>query len=198
MNGATEKADIQKIYRRRCRDGSRPRCSIELLGKKALILLPCGARIKIDRKDVKKAILFAWSLGGSRENNKYVKSCNWIGNGKKRTFLLHHLLLKQKKGFVIDHIDGDTTNNLRSNLRYVPLRYNGTNSRPRKRASSGYTAPLGVTLDKKKGWRVRVSVGKGISKHVGWFKTIEEASIVARKAHLEAHGKYSVYARKDV
>lgn len=193
----TAVALIHDMCRERIARAEPARCDIEVVGEDAVIFLNCGEMAYIDADMAPRAAVFAWAYGGSRADNFYVRSCNWIACDKvKKYFFLHHLVLPRRKNLLVDHIDGDKLNNRRANLRLVPYRYNATNGKPRKRA--GYDAPVGVTWDNQKGWRVRVNVGHYHNKHVGWFKTLEEASIVAREVHLKAHGKYSVYNRKGM
>ena len=103
-----------------------------------------------------------------------------------RTYRAHQLAWLYMTGRwgrpMIDHRDGDPTNNRWSNLRRATASQNAANSRRPRDNSSGYK---GVFLCRGSGrWRARV--GKGGRKiHLGTFDTPEAA-----------HAAYVVAARK--
>jgi hypothetical protein len=88
-------------------------------------------------------------------------------NGK--TQYLHRVIMNAPKGFLVDHIDHNTLNNQRSNLRVVSPHGNQMNRR-------GLFNPSGFSnvrlMGKRFQGRVRV-MGKKIS--VGCFDTAEQA-----------------------
>ena len=92
---------------------------------------------------------------------------------------------------VIDHINGDKSDNRACNLRDVSPSANNENRTVAKRRSS--SGLLGVTwLKHKKRWRANIMVeGKAI--HIGTFKTAEEA----HEAYMREKGKVHLwFARK--
>ena len=90
---------------------------------------------------------------------------------------------KWPKG-VIDHIDGDCTNDRIENLRDVSLSENNRNQRISGRNTSG---KVGVTFNRgARKWRAWVSLN-GRVKSLGYFWTLEEA-ISARRAAEDAEG----------
>jgi hypothetical protein len=84
----------------------------------------------------------------------------------------------------VDHIDRDTLNNRRSNLRIVNRAGNMQNSSSRRGSTSPY---LGVSWHKPNGmWRAQIAVnGKKI--HLGDFADEQQAARVAREARLHFH-----------
>lgn len=94
--------------------------------------------------------------------------------------LLHRLLLDPPSGMVIDHINGDTLDNRRSNLRVVTVGQNNQNLRGARRGNA--SGIRGVTkhtqYDK---WRARIRVD-GKLHHLGVFDDIEEARRVVEEA----------------
>lgn len=186
-------SDVNHIAEKRA--GGKARSLVAIEGNKAKVYIEdFFALIPADIAD--KASLFKWSFRGGRPDNKYVSASTWIGNGKKSTMFLHHLVLPKKPGFTVDHIDGNKLNNTRENLRYATRAQNGTNGKPRKRPGSP-DAPVGVTFDKSQGkWRVRVKVD-GKTKHVGWFADVNAATFAARNAHLAVNGEFSCYGRQN-
>jgi len=118
---------------------------------------------------------------------------------KTRTTIGYHWLLVLLRGLtfdeksVIDHIDGDPTNNTRSNLRVVTQQVNCKNSKMRSSNTSGYN---GLTFHKPTGRFVvrRAIAGKRIWKSA---KTKEEAIklwkeleiLALADGYTERHGK---------
>lgn len=88
----------------------------------------------------------------------------------------------------IDHIDGDRSNNLLSNLREAS---NAENNRNTKLRSTNQTGFKGVCYNKiNKNYNARIMVNyKGI--HLGCFDTPEEAHEAYKKAALELHGDFA-------
>ena len=85
---------------------------------------------------------------------------------------LHRFLTGAKKGEYIDHIDGNTLNNTRANLRICSNADNLRNGRIRPNNTSGYT---GVVFDKRDNlWEAKIRVNyKTIS--ISGFDNFEDA-----------------------
>lgn len=111
-------------------------------------------------------------------NNSYVACYDG-----KRTIKLSRLLMDADEGMEVDHIDRDTLNYRRSNLRCVTHSVNVHNQRIRPNNTTGYK---GVTYEKGK-YRGRIQIlGKKIQ--VGMFNTAKEASEAVeaiRKDYIE-------------
>jgi HNH endonuclease/AP2 domain len=109
-----------------------------------------------------------------------------------RTYRAHQLAWLYVKGRwgrpMIDHRDGDPTNNRWSNLRRATASQNGANSRRPRDNSSGYK---GVFLCRGSGrWRARV--GKGGRKiHLGTFDTPEAAHAAYVAAARKLFGEFA-------
>jgi hypothetical protein len=75
-------------------------------------------------------------------------------------------------GYIIDHIDGDSSNNSLNNLRCITQRENVFNS---KRCNHQLSPMVGVGYCKtKRLWRARI-VHNGKIKHIGYYDTPQEA-----------------------
>jgi hypothetical protein len=86
-----------------------------------------------------------------------------------------HVIGQPIAGHVIDHVNGDTLDNRRANLRVVTYRENMQNRRTHRKGS---VAGVGWH-SRDKSWRAYADIG-GIHRSLGYFKTREEA-ITARK-----------------
>lgn len=111
----------------------------------------------------------------------------------KVKYLAHRVIWKliyDQEPDVIDHIDGNPSNNRLDNLRSVGQTLNARNGKMRKSNTSGYN---GVNFDKRRGhWTARVMVNR---KYVwlGSFPTAEDAAKAQRLASKrfgfhETHG----------
>lgn len=110
---------------------------------------------------------------------------------KKTKWRAHRVVWKMHYGTeppeILDHIDGDGTNNRIENLREATVQQNGWNVKKSSRNKSGYK---GVSFNKEKGrWRAAIRVArKDIL--IGYYKTPEEAYAAYQKASAAYHGEF--------
>ncbi|MGL4350034.1 MAG: HNH endonuclease [Plesiomonas shigelloides] len=91
------------------------------------------------------------------------------------------------KGYCVDHIDGDPSNNLLSNLRLATKAQNAANKRMPKN-SSGHK---GVSWNSRRGeYSVRVTCN-GKVHFGGWFKELEPAVEKVKAMRKELHGEFA-------
>lgn len=88
------------------------------------------------------------------------------------------------RSFVIDHVDGDPTNNRLKNLRLATFQQNMRNSHVAKNNNSGFK---GVSLNKKSGRYVSYVNLNNQHIHLGSFETAEEAYEARCKASKELY-----------
>lgn len=102
-----------------------------------------------------------------------------------RTVYMHRMLMRPRKGYVVDHIDGNALNNRRCNLRVCTPAQNLANKAPR----GGTSQFVGVYRYRDK-WVAHV-VCRGKHYYVGTF-TDEVAAAKARdRKAYELHGQYA-------
>ncbi|MDP4226025.1 MAG: HNH endonuclease [Bacteroidota bacterium] len=115
-----------------------------------------------------------------RCGKKYVYIRN---NGEK--VALHRIIHKTPDGMMTDHINGNTFDNRRENLRTVTNQQNQFNRQLRIDNKSGYT---GVFWNKQRGkWRASIKVNYK-TKHIGYFLDKNEAY----KAYLQEKEKITL------
>jgi hypothetical protein len=107
--------------------------------------------------------------------------------GRSVTIRMHDLIMKPRRGYEIDHINGNTLDNRRCNLREVTKRQSALNRKVRRDNTSGVS---GVQLNKKtKKWMSFISID-GMWKYLGSRPTFEEAVEVRRAAEFKYYGDY--------
>ena len=139
---------------------------------------------KFSLEDLEKVQSKKWITSPSHKQ-QYVRSTQKYGS-----VLLHKVLTAGRVpiGFFTDHINGDTLDNRRKNLRAVNRYQNGWNMKLRTDNTTG-TKQVTWHPNKKK-WQARISVaGKRLS--LGYFSTKEEAVDARMKAEKRLHGSYS-------
>lgn len=118
-------------------------------------------------------------------SNGYAKRADW-DNGKSKIIRMHHIILPRKSGYVVDHINGDSLDNRRENLRLVSGAQNSVNKGLQKNSTSGYK---GVNSHQGK-WRAYIVKDKK-QIHLGVFSDRIEAARAYNEAAMKYHGKYA-------
>lgn len=119
-------------------------------------------------------------LKSKTKNEKYYKAVDLNNKGIRKTYLIHHLVSmtflnhnpKDNKLLVIDHINNNKLDNRLENLQIVTHRVNVNKD---MKSSSVF---WGVSYYKKTNkWRCQKYIN-GKIKHLGYYKTEQEAKIV--------------------
>jgi hypothetical protein len=181
----------------RCDD--HPRNEYRIEGKVALLDVSTPSQpnteTKIDLNDLQR-VLDVRGRGGRMRwliHDSSGKGAVW-GNyvvASDRKIRLHRFILRlTDSALIADHINGDTLDNRKSNLRVINRRENNKNMRKRLNNTSGYT---GVTLTKNNLYSACIEL-HGVKYYLGEFDGIEQANIAYRAAakvlgFSERHGK---------
>jgi hypothetical protein len=122
----------------------------------------------------------------------YVKNDQYRRIGlNKNLYLAHRLIFMMHYGYlpdVVDHIDGNRLNNRIENLRPATQSQNSHNQKLSIKNTSGYK---NVTWNaRKRKWLVHLRViNKDI--HIGYYKDIELADLVAQEARDKYHKEFA-------
>lgn len=135
---------------------------------------------KIDKEDYEKIRLISWYVNKKSENNWYME------NKGKESLSVHRLVMDAKKGEYVDHINGDTLDNRKSNLRIVTKQQNGFNSKIRKNNTSGF---VGVHFDNASNNWVATIKYSDKKTHLKKTKDKNEAIRLRLEAELKYFGK---------
>jgi hypothetical protein len=112
--------------------------------------------------------------------------------GRRDLIYMHIQLLGREKGLEIDHINGNSLDNRRCNLRRVTHQQNVHNSKPQFGGSSTYKGVYWHNGAKK--WVSRIQCN-GKLKHIGCFTSEKEA---AKAYNYVARACFGEYARLNI
>jgi hypothetical protein len=98
-------------------------------------------------------------------------------------FLMHHGYLPK----MIDHIDGNGTNNAIENLRETDSSKNNFNSVYKNKNKSGYRNVF--YNEERNNWTIYITINKK-TKFFGSYEDVELAGLVAEEARRKYHGEF--------
>lgn len=105
-----------------------------------------------------------------------------INEDKRSTLKMHRVIMGvTDPKLQVDHIDGNSLNNQRSNLRICTSVENCRNSKKRTGASSQYKGVSWHKVSEK--WIAHITLGS--------FKTEEDAALAYNEAAIRYHGKFA-------
>lgn len=144
--------------------------------------------VYVDDEDYERISTMSWHPKKNK-NDIYFEHSFWCKElNRPRTISLQRVIMGCAfgDGKCVDHINGDTLNNCKSNLRITDANGNAKNQRVRKN-KSGYK---GVDIDRYGRYRARITVNfKTIT--LGTFATPEEAHEAYKQAASKYFGEYA-------
>lgn len=153
-----------------------------------LIFLTLGKVTKVDDDTWEWARHKKWHTFPNHDRGFYAKCAGRTADGRPTTVFLHRLIMQAPPGVHVDHIDGDTLNNQRSNLRLASRSLNKANGKVYRNNSSGYK---GVHFHKREG-KFSASIGQGGELvWLGFFQSAEEAARAYDRAALFYFGEFA-------
>jgi hypothetical protein len=126
--------------------------------------------IQVDSEDAEWVASLNWTTSCHRDGRVYFQHWN---DGKFET--LHRLIAEAGTTDIVDHIDQDTLNNTRENLRCVDKSANALNTKLRKDSTTGYRGVTEKKDGRKKKWKAYATY-RGRTYHLGAYYTPEEAA----------------------
>jgi len=156
--------DKNKIY---CRNEV---CYIELRNKKCDKV----AVAKVDKKNIQLVLGYKWGINFRGYVNTAFKG---------KMLFIHHIIFGKKNGLIIDHINGDKTDNRMCNLRYVNFSQNVYN-----RITSNSNKTIGVAKRENGKWRAYINLRKKRI-NLGTFSEEKDAIMSRKVAEEKYYGK---------
>lgn len=147
--------------------------------------------VLIDDEDFDKIKHIKWRIEQSK-CQPYVKFRTTDKNRKTMAFIMHRIIMNIEhlswKEVIVDHINGNTLDNRKYNLRLANHNTNQYNTKKSIKNTTGYRGVDWRKQEKK--YRVRVSYnGKRIT--IGWFHDIREAAKAYNEAAIKYHGEFA-------
>lgn len=136
----------------------------------------------VDKRDWELLSNYSWYISNDG-NSDYLKA-----NKDGTSVSFHNLVVNPPEGMLVDHINGDTLDNSRGNLRACSPSQNQANQRKQKRQTSSQYK--GVT--KKASGSFAAQIGfQGERLYLGTFNTEKEAALAYDHKSIELFGSFA-------
>lgn len=148
-------------------------------------LMVKGYKFLIDEVDAKAVGAFTWYL--QKTHRKIYARTETKLDGRRVALGLHRMITAAPKGMEVDHVNGDTLDNRRKNLRVCThLQNMGNNRQP-----AGESGFKGVWKSHRgNGW-VAIIKHKGKRYSLGTFKEKKQAAVAWNKAAKKFRGEFA-------
>lgn len=153
------------------------------------IELTKGKTTLVSDEDYAELSQYKWMASRMRGKYYYAMRSVTIAPKKRKTVLMHRVILNAGSGQCVDHIDGDGLNNTRNNLRLVTNQENVWNQRKRSTNTSGFKGVSWHYPSQK--WLAQLCAN-GKVRHLGLFSTVLDA---ARAYDTAANKHFGEFAR---
>ncbi len=147
------------------------------------VQLTRGFSTIVDSDQYDRVSWYSWYSGTKSKKGSIYAICNQF---KATHYNLSNFILDVPNGIIVDHINGDTLDNRKSNLRVVTKSQNAQNSRKPVRAKGTTSKYKGVNWDKTRNcWRASIQMS------LGRFSSELEAAKAYDKKAKELFGDFA-------
>lgn len=144
----------------------------------------------VDDEDYAELSKHEWFADFNKHTNSfYAKRNVKVKNKSTSTIVrMHRIIMRAPKGMHVDHINHNTIDNRKHNLRIVTNSQNQMNKKKQTNNTSGVTGVGWHSRDKI--WRAEISVD-GKTKYLGSFILMDKAIEIRKAAEEKYFGKHS-------
>jgi hypothetical protein len=154
-----------------------------------MLLNLCGVDVLIDDEDFERVNAIKWHPFGKGDRIYFGKTYrhNNCGIITHTSLLLHRFIIDVPANMQVDHVNGNTLDNRKVNLRICSRMQNNRNVRLRYNSTSGFK---GASFSKKKQkWESRICANHR-KYFLGYFDTAEKAHQAYCKASEKLHEEF--------
>ena len=157
------------------------------MSNNAVIIKIADCDVQISKCDFEKIKCHKWHRISSKNEKPYFSYSAWI-NKKSVEIRLHRFIMNAPIGMLVDHVNMDTTDNRRENLRICTKAENQQNQCKHNNNTSGYK---GVCFNKRnRKWFAYINVNR-LRKNLGYFNTPQAAYSAYCEAAKKYHGEFA-------
>ena len=146
-----------------------------------------GYQALVDDEDYELLSQWNWTAHIARQG-RVVYAVRYLRKPHRHSIGMHRFIMNAPKGMEVDHINGNSLDNRRSNLRICSRIQNSWNMKLSKSNTSGFRGVYKYRNGKS--WIANIGV-KGRSIYLGIYKTPVEAAIAYNKKAKEVFGCYA-------
>jgi hypothetical protein len=152
------------------------------------ITLTQGKKTIVDDEDFRGLTAHRWKAHRqTADGSFYATSNKWDYSIQGYRFIqMHRVLMDAQPGQVVDHINGNTLDNRRSNLRLATVQENACNKKVRADNKTGFKG----VIRKGRGYQAMIMVNKKQT-HLGSYDTAEKAYEAYCSAAKKLHGEFA-------
>lgn len=149
-----------------------------------------GYKVLIDDEDWEKVRQYKWRITPPKKNGEIYMRAHQYVNGRRVDISLHRYIMGciYKDGKEVDHINHNTLDNRKCNLRFCTGQENNQNRRKPITNTTGYKGVYVSTGDNR--WRARVK-HNGKSTQIGTYGSPEEAARAYDAYIISLHGEFA-------
>jgi hypothetical protein len=160
------------------------------------IKLTRGYEAIVDDEDYEHLNQFKWAAQPKGDGSIYAyrMSRRTYSFEKRHNIRMHRDIVNCPENKVVDHINHNTLDNRKVNLRISSHTENMRNRKLQKNNKLGTPGISFVPVNTNNPWRVTIRIGEKWPHYVGSYETKELAEQAYKDASIQYHGKFSPYA----